>query len=211
MNVRTLGVVLSALISTASFQAHASLVTNGSFEVGNFLGNSQNAMTLSVGATTISGWTVFNDNVAWIKEPAFNLTAPDGQFFLDLTDYTSGSPFGGVRQTFATTQGTTYRVSFQLGSSGAYGLPTGVSVAAGTTTQSFSTNATGPDAWTTYTMDFVASGASTTLSFVGTQGRDYIGLDNVSVNAVNGVPSPGTMSLVGLALLGLGLARRKAA
>ena len=209
MNVRVVSAAVFALISSVSFQAHSSLVTNGSFESENgaFVGNVQNAMTLSVGSTTISGWTVFGDVIAWIKEPAFGLSAPDGQYFLDLTDYQLGSPFGGVRQTIATTAGTAYRVSFQLGSDRLYGLPSGLAVSAGSTSQTFSISAVGPDAWTTFSMDFVASGSSTVLSFLGNQGQNYIGLDNVSVNAI---PTPGTFALVGLGLVGLGFARRRA-
>ncbi len=213
MNIRIISAVVSTVLSSACFYAHASLVTNGSFETGSFVdtdGTPATAMSLALGATDMTGWAVFGDKVTWIKEPSFGLTAPDGEYFLDLTDYQSGSPFGGVRQTIATTAGQAYRVSFQLGSDTRYGLPSGLTVIAGATSQGFSTNAAGPDAWTTYSMDFVANGSSTLLGFLGNAGQNYIGLDNVSVNAI---PAPGTLALVGLGLglVGLGLGRRKTA
>jgi len=117
VNIRIISAVVSTVLSSACFYAHASLVTNGSFETGSFVdtdGTPATAMSLALGATDMTGWAVFGDKVTWIKEPSFGLTAPDGEYFLDLTDYQSGSPFGGVRQTIATTAGQAYRVSFQL-------------------------------------------------------------------------------------------------
>ena len=54
-------------------------------------------------------------------------------------------------------------------------------------------------------MLFTASGP-TTISFTGSQGAKYIGLDNVTVSSV---PLPPAVLLLGSGLVGLGLLRRK--
>ncbi len=190
--------------------AQAALITNGSFENSNstFVDNAplvDNAMALSVGATSVTGWTVINNAIAWIREPAFTLTAPAGEYFLDLTGY-NGSTYGGVSQSISTTAGTKYRISFQLGSDKDYGLPTGVNVIAGATSQAFSTSISGDDLWTAYSMEFIAAGSSTLLQFIGNAGQHYIGLDDVSVTAV---PEPASIAILALGLAGLGATRRR--
>src|SRR5687768_13602425 len=107
--------ILFACVSNKS--ARANLLTNGSFEQGAF-GNPPNGFTsLSPGSTAITGWTVFNDQIAWGTTPNFTpITAADGTKFLDLQDPgASPAPYGGVTQTISTTSGQLYRFTFQVG------------------------------------------------------------------------------------------------
>ena len=77
--------------------ADANLLTNASFELGNFVNQGNATMVLNVGSTSITGWTVVNDQLAWIDVGnPFGLSAEEGDRFLDLTAYPAGAPFGGV-------------------------------------------------------------------------------------------------------------------
>ena len=81
-----LGATLAIMGTTAS-PVRADLLINGSFEQGAF-GNPPNGFTsLAPGSTAVTGWTVFNDQIAWGTTPNFTpLTAEDGSKFLDLQD-----------------------------------------------------------------------------------------------------------------------------
>ena len=134
-----------------------------------------------------------------------------GNQSIDLTGAYQGSSF----QTLDTTPGQLYRVLFDLAEN-----PDGPPVvktlnvqATGNAAQGYSFNVTGfsqPNmGWQTFGYQFVATGASTTLSFSSTTGGNFFGpaLDNVQVSAV---PAPTTMAVFGLlAVGGLGYFRRR--
>jgi hypothetical protein len=117
-------------------------------------------------------------------------------------------------QTFATTAGTSYVVSFDLGyggDSGLFGGPVKVTASAAGTSATFTSGSGTPNpaVWNSETFTFTATSVSTSLSFVGLSGIDYIGLDNVDVELRTvvtppSVPEPGTVALVltGIGFLG---------
>jgi hypothetical protein len=206
--------------------AKAGLITNGSFEapvvpVGSFT-------NFASGSTLIHGWTVVGAaggvsivNGTFAQECCV-FPAEDGVQWLDLTGDNTNS-VEGVEQTIATTAGTSYTVSFWIGNtfdpSGLFGTTSTVDVRTGGLGGSLlgaftnSSTTTGTLVWQQFTTSFTASGSSTTLDFLNADpGNDNSnGLDNISVVAnAGGVPEPGTLSLLGFGILGLGLLRRRA-
>lgn len=208
--------------------ARANLITNGSFENTNGLPITLAGLDLQAGDTTIPGWTVTGPfDLLWIPNGGYGLTPRDGQFLLDLTGFTNISPNAGVKQTFATTPGQTYNVSFYLGYGGSFGggcCENGpvflTAYIDGGSVGSFTTGAPSiTTIWTLESFDFTASGTSTELKFQGVDpylGQDlvhaFIGLDNVSVDAASAnTPEPSSVLLLGTGLAALvGIGKRRA-
>ena len=206
----------------AAGAAQASLLVNGSFELGAFVANGDQTMSVPVDSTAITGWTVVSDTTAWIRAGnPFGLSASNGSYFLDLTDYAASAPYGGVTQTFATLPGASYLLTFDLGGSNTYGRPDAITASAAGTSISFTTGAaslnTPNNDWYAQSMSFVATGASTVLTLQGSLGHNYIGLDNVSVVLTSlpdtpptpAIPEPATWSLLVGGLGALALLRRR--
>lgn len=191
----------------AASPAHANLLTNGGFEAGAFVSQGNDTMSLAAGSTVITGWTVITDTTAWIG-PAntFGLSASEGNYFLDLTNYQAGAPFAGVAQTIATTPGSTYALTFDLGGSNLWGRPDSITASAAGSSATFATPTTGTNNdWYHESLLFVANSSSTTVQLQGFAGVNYIGLDNVSVDFVSAapIPEPGVWALMVVGLLPL--------
>jgi hypothetical protein len=215
---------LTIIFALAAVDAHANLITNGSFENTNntFVGDGNRVDQLASGSPVIPGWTTTNGvPTAWIQNGnPYGISAADGLFFLDLTGYFDVGTYGGVTQSFATVVGTNYVATFDLGyggNSGFFGGPVSVRATAGGSSGTF-TSATGtpnPAVWNLETFNFTATSTLTQLSIIGlsTAGGEYIGLDNVDVEVagVGAVPEPGTYALLlgSIGLLGY-IARRRA-
>jgi hypothetical protein len=189
------------------------LVLNGSFEDGNHDGDpthgepfDQFGKVLCAGSSALTSWQVFRqskpmdclagaDAVFWAGAPNnYQLPAGDGTYFLDLTGDAGRPPasFGGVIQEVKNTQpGSQYELSFLLGSAARFPAPQG-SIAItveikGLPSQPSPFSSTVPTTgtkWETFTFRFTAPGPTTTLTFRGVAGGDYVGLDKVSLREV---------------------------
>lgn len=194
--------------------AQANLITNGSFELGTFVDDGNGTDSFNAGPTTITDWAAVGRQVSWIRSPnPWGLSAEDGTQFLDLTGYQTGAPFGGVTQTIPTIMGQTYSLSFFLGSYTQRwgGPPVSILASAGSTNQTFTVSTTSTaSTWTPFSLVFTASSTTTPITLTGAAGVEYIGLDNVAVDAVSAVPEPdsGTLIVLGLGLVGAMVLKR---
>lgn len=193
--------LLALTLLPVSQASNANLVTNGSFELGGYIPSSNDTMTLNVGSTAMDKWIVTNDAIAWIGSAnPWSLTANEGNYFLDLTDFSTGAPFGSVYQNITTDIGQSYQLSFDLGSSNLWGRPSAIEVSAAGLSNIFTSNIIGGVSdWDQFSMVFTANAAMTTIVLGGVTGSQYIGLDNVSVSAV---PEPSSLLLF---ILGMGV------
>ena len=153
--------LVATCILLLAASAEANLITNGSFENENgFVPDAFSTMILNLGSTTMTGWTVSADQLAWIHVgTVWGLSAQDGNYFLDLTAYPAGPPFGAVTQSIATVPGQQYLLSFELGSYTQRwgGPPVSITASAGATSQTFTVSTTSTaSTWTPFAMLFTA-------------------------------------------------------
>jgi len=161
---------------------------NGDFESG---AATCNVYNIAAGTNFTTGWTVSVGNIDWESSPACDGWSPSsGTHSLDLVGDVQG--VGGVQQTFDTTAGVTYLVSFDLaGNYGALPVVKPLTVTINGVATNFTFDTTGKTGlnmgWTTRTLTFVASSSSSTISFVsdvrGLGGINNAGaaLDNVRI------------------------------
>jgi hypothetical protein len=214
--------MLVLILLVAPSQARAESIINGSFEMGSPQ-PSGSGISLPSGSTTITGWTVIGgpqvlqDGLAWLSNGnPFLVSTPFGNNFLDLTGYRDTAPYFGITQTIPTVANQAYTLTFDLGvlqGSPIYSGPIGVTAMAGTASSAisnFNPSGTG-NIWQQFSLNFTATGSTTPISFLGTQGNEYIGLDNVSVNPSSVVPEPSSIVLgsIGIVVLGCFIRRQR--
>lgn len=196
--------LLALAVATSAFGAQAApapnLIQNGSFESTVV---TSPYTTLTSGLT---GWNIVTGNVDLIG----NYWAPsDGNQSLDLNGTTAGS----ISQTFATTSGQKYHISFDLAGNPDGGDPLKTLLVSISPQVFYSFNTTNQSkvnmGWTTNGFDYIATANTATLYFLSMQNSAYgPALDNVSVTAVP-EPESYAMLLAGLGLMGAIARRRK--
>jgi choice-of-anchor C domain-containing protein len=200
--------VLVLLLAGSTTPALADpILINGNFELGPPMGGMHDVDVLA-GSDVITGWVVTGGGVDYLGVP---WDVFEGEHGIDLD---RRSP-GGIQQTFETVAGRTYDVFFELS-----GNPMGGStlkdlrVSVGNFTQDYTFDSTGQAEnnliWDHIRFSFVATGATSTLSFASLSGSgsSYGALiDHVRVHST---PDPGsTLLLLGMGLIGLGVWRRR--
>ena len=174
-----LGICLPLLAAPAPKEAK-NLLVNGSFEEGP---ETDVYKALDEGNKEIKGWIVTRGQIDYIGT---HWKSAEGNRSLDL----HGSPgIGGVKQSFKTTKGTKYKVTFSLAvNPNNTKNEKSVCVTAGDEKQTFKASSEGKTekdmGWETKTWEFAAVGEETTLEIYSIETEDNFAgpaLDNVSV------------------------------
>jgi choice-of-anchor C domain-containing protein len=203
---------LIASLAVSATLASATLLVNGSFELGGFTGCSNGAFCrVAAGNTAISGWQVGGVAVDWHNN--VDLKQPHtGSLVVDLHLDGGAGQQGTLAQSFATAIGQSYLLTFYLAGPGTGLLnPRQVIVSVAGVQQTFSTPASSNTnmQWGLHTLLFNATSTTTTLTFSSpANGAGFWGpvLDSVSVDAV---PEPSTFLLAGAGLVGFAWHRRR--
>lgn len=207
---------VAGIATAAAAPLKINLIQNGSFETP-VLGAGAN-QTFTTGTPFDANW-VINGETTLVRN-SFSTVASDGAQWLSL-ESNGGALFPNndatITQTIATKVGTAYDLAFDytaLGNGGA--SPWLLSFNVGSAPISLSvvngTNLTIPG-WFHQDFRFIATGATTTISFTGiSQVNGFFGaaIDNVGVFEVI-VPEPATITLGLLTCTGLLLRRRRIA
>ena len=191
------------------------LVLNGGFETGTPNGANQDrephAQQIFAGdSQSLAGWTATGQQIAWLGNGnRYQLSTPFGSNFLDLTGWEPGGFIAsGISQVLNTQIGQRYQLGFDLGNTSSGSVGGRIAVQArfgGQSVDAVSQLPNGvPSNWQHFSFEFVADSAQSTLAFQGSQGQSYIGLDNVTVQAINPVPEPRSSALIlaGLVVVG---------
>ncbi len=213
--------VFIALMLSGTINASANLVSNPSFE--NFTGTfgADGGRLLTSASTTLTDWTIVGGEIALLTTPnSYKLTPSEGNNFIDLAGYTNTGFPKGITQTLSgLVPGRDYAFAMDLGirngacigtANDCHG-PIQVMASIGGSSQTFTHDSADPgNIWGTFGFTFKATGSSEDLTIQGINlpaGNAYIGLDNVSVNAV---PEPNLVWLfgVGAVLVGVRKIRR---
>ncbi len=198
-------VALLVLCFFGTAQAN-NLIQDGGFSGGNVTISAANYLPGGV-------WLVTKGNVDLLNSGYWNPPVA-GQGSVDL----DGTTAGGISQTFTTTAGQSYTVTFDLSANpegGTVGTK-GLLATAGNYNGPFSYTLTASNGdhnmlYEPKSFTFTAQGSSTTLAFTSTDGAgSYYGpvIGNVTV-VVAPVPIPGALLLFGPGLVGLAAIKRR--
>jgi choice-of-anchor C domain-containing protein len=198
----------AALVIAGS--AGAATIANGGF-VGPDAPNG-GFQTVGVSTDVIPGWTVASGDVDWIQ--GYWQSSDGDGFSVDL----NGNHPGAISQTIDTVIGQTYTLTFDMSANPDHGndlrlilADTGGAPTTFAYNLDVSANSRSNMNWTPQSLNFTATGASTTITFASGNGGDNCcfgaAIDNVAI--ANAVPEPASWALMLAGFLGAGTALRR--
>ena len=194
------GLIVAALLGAMSFGAQAGVIFQDNFE--------SEAAGSTLGYTGFAKWSVSNGSVDLINTPnGWGLTCAGGSGKCVDLDGSSGDA-GVLTSNLLLLGAGNYTLSFDISGNQRNNSTDSMLVSlGGFFTETF--NLVGSAPWTTITRSFTLTAEQSNSIVFNHAGGDNIGilLDNISL--VKEVPEPGSLALLGLGLLGLGLARRQ--
>ena len=208
-----------ALTAAPSVAGAVEVLVNGSFEdIGAGVPEGWGGLTYYAGGpVTLPGWTVNGGSVDLTSSGSFWGPAFDGNYSMDINGWDPGT----ISQSFATTAGQLYNVSFVYGRNVAGAPdPARATVMAGGQTLNVTAANDGSFGsghnmiWKSGGFSFTGTGSPTTLTLAAvTGGNGGVFFDKVSVDSAGGVPEPATWALMlgGFGLMGASLRRRRPA
>lgn len=208
MNYRSIALAIVMMVASAGAARASTLIIDGGFEGGADPGTFS---TYGTGSLSLPGWTILSgsvDHIGTYWQPS------EGSRSLDL----SGNAPGAISQTFNTTIGQKYVVSFDLAGNPdeketgvvktiGTSIVTGLSTFASTFTFDVTNTSKANMGWTAVSYSFIAEATSATLFFQSLTNTAYgPALDNIAVAAV---PLPASLPLFGAGLAGLAVMARR--
>ncbi len=180
-------------VFAAATGARAQLVVNGGFENPTFVDNAWHFVHTN--GTQLTGWSSYSSNGGPVLFNGGFMPVAEGKQAVELE-----VPGDWISQTFETTAGANYRLSFDLSAYTNYGGPgmgnalcpceSLVDVGVGSMWTTFVGSS---DGYSSHTLDFTADSSSTALTFMNPISPaafgNYPHLDNVSVYLMSDGPS----------------------
>jgi len=179
-----------ALLGTP--MAAGNLVVNPGFEAVSLSHN----WSVTTGSPSCSDWAVGNG-------PVGVHSGINAFLFGDLCN----QDYDIVSQDITTTPGAAYTFSFWVSSNFNSGTEFWATWDGNTVLDLV--NGAVPTSYTQYSFTELATTPLTTIAFGGNNPLGWVGLDDVSVDAAAATPEPGTLTVLGLGLAGVGLIRRR--
>jgi hypothetical protein len=206
--ISEIAVVFFSVLGIGSAAYAGGIIVDGGFEAPSIAPAS--FRTLNAGDSTLSPWVISLTSVDLVSENGGAIIGPafEGRQYLDL-DGTPGP--GELTQSFKTTPGATYELSFAYANNYFAGPPVasasvsvfdGFGTLLGPTTILHGSSHAGDLNWTVFTGDFIASAAMASVDFRSLDGRAFGGilLDAVSIRSV---PEPSGFLLMSIGGSGL--------